>query len=206
MTTDQRLERFFGEIINAFKDGLLVVDRNGIILLVNDAMVRLSGFTREELIGSPCTMLDCDACELLRSDCEDAWCKLFKNRSVKNKRCMLTRKDGSYASALKSAPFSSKEKDGAHSLAQETPVPRPDGVPSAPVGRTQPGLCRSGHEVKTVMVAGKVLMRDRVVLTADEDAIRPEAQVQAEAVARRVAADPVHGEMALLEAMEAGRL
>ena len=35
---------------------------------------------------------------------------------------------------------------------------------------------------------------------------RAEAQAQAEEVARRVAADPVHKEMALLEAMEAGRL
>ena len=56
------------------------------------------------------------------------------------------------------------------------------------------------------MVAGEILMRDRAVLTADEEAIRAEAQVQAEAVARRVAADPVHKEMALLEAMEAGNL
>jgi 5-methylthioadenosine/S-adenosylhomocysteine deaminase len=64
----------------------------------------------------------------------------------------------------------------------------------------------SGHEVVTVMVAGEILMRDRAVLTADEEAIRAEAQVQAEAVARRVAADPVHKEMALLEAMEAGKL
>jgi hypothetical protein len=37
-------------------------------------------------------------------------------------------------------------------------------------------------------------------------AVRAEAQVQAEEVARRVAADPVHKEMALLEAMGAGRL
>jgi len=58
----------------------------------------------------------------------------------------------------------------------------------------------SGHEVKTVMVAGKVLVRGGEVLTADEDAIR------AEAVAQRVAADPVHEGMALLEAMEAGQL
>jgi 5-methylthioadenosine/S-adenosylhomocysteine deaminase len=64
----------------------------------------------------------------------------------------------------------------------------------------------SGHEVKTVMVAGKVLVRDRVVLTADEGAVGAEAQVQAEAVAQRVAADPVHRGMALLEAMEAGQL
>ena len=61
------------------------------------------------------------------------------------------------------------------------------------------------------MVAGKVLVRaaDGVraeVLVADEAAVRAEAQVQAEEVARRVAADPVHKEMALLTAMEAGWL
>ena len=64
----------------------------------------------------------------------------------------------------------------------------------------------SGHEVKTVMVAGKVLVCDGEVLTADEGAIREEAYVQAEEVARRVIADPVHKEMALLEAMGKGWL
>jgi 5-methylthioadenosine/S-adenosylhomocysteine deaminase len=64
----------------------------------------------------------------------------------------------------------------------------------------------SGHEVKTVMVAGKILVRDGEALTADEDAVRAEAQVQAEVVARRVAADPVHKGMVLLDAMETGRL
>ena len=42
----------------------------------------------------------------------------------------------------------------------------------------------SGHEVKTVMVAGVVLVCDGEVLVAD----------------------PVHKEMALLQAMEAGQL
>jgi 5-methylthioadenosine/S-adenosylhomocysteine deaminase len=60
----------------------------------------------------------------------------------------------------------------------------------------------SGHEVKTMMVAGKLLVRDGRVLTADEATLRAEAQVQAEEVAQRVAADPVHKKMALLEAME----
>jgi len=64
----------------------------------------------------------------------------------------------------------------------------------------------SGHQVKTVMVAGRILMRDRQVLTADETAVRAEAQAQAEAVAQRVAADPVRKGMALLAAMEVGRL
>jgi hypothetical protein len=56
------------------------------------------------------------------------------------------------------------------------------------------------------MVAGKVLVQDGEVLIADEAAVRAEAQVQAEEIARRVTADPVHREMALLEAMERGRL
>jgi len=50
------------------------------------------------------------------------------------------------------------------------------------------------------------LVRDSVVLIADGSADRAEAQTQAEAVARRVAADPVHKGMALLAAMETGRL
>ncbi|MBC8506847.1 MAG: amidohydrolase family protein [Anaerolineales bacterium] len=64
----------------------------------------------------------------------------------------------------------------------------------------------SGHEVKTVMVAGQILMRDRQVLTMDETVVQAEAQRQAEAVSLRVAADPVHKKMALLTAMEAGQL
>jgi 5-methylthioadenosine/S-adenosylhomocysteine deaminase len=60
--------------------------------------------------------------------------------------------------------------------------------------------------VKTVMVAGKVIVRDGEVLTADEAAIRAEARIQAEAVAQRVAADPLREGMALLEAIIAGVL
>ena len=77
-----------------------------------------------------------------------------------------------------------------------------------PVRNIVPNLvyAASGHEVQTVMVAGTVLVRDGEVRTADETAIRAEAQTQAESVARRVAADPAHRGMALLEAMEAGRL
>ena len=86
-------------------------------------------------------------------------------------------------------------------------------VLEAPVRNLVPNLvyAASGHEVKMVMVAGRVLVRDgQVLATADggRDAgtIRAEAQAQAAEVARRVAADPVHKGMALLAAMEAGQL
>jgi hypothetical protein len=43
-------------------------------------------------------------------------------------------------------------------------------------------------------------------MIAGQIVVRAEAQSQAEAVADRVAADPVHGDMALLTAMQAGQL
>jgi 5-methylthioadenosine/S-adenosylhomocysteine deaminase len=81
-------------------------------------------------------------------------------------------------------------------------------VLDTPVRNIVPNLvyAASGHEVKTVMGAGKVLVRDGVVLTADEEAIRAEAQIRAEEVARRVATDPFHRGLALLKPMEAGWL
>jgi 5-methylthioadenosine/S-adenosylhomocysteine deaminase len=81
-------------------------------------------------------------------------------------------------------------------------------VLDAPVRNIVPNLvyAGSGHEVRDVMVAGRFLVRDGKLITADEAAIRTEAQEQAEALARRVAADPLHRDMALMQAMAAGQL
>ena len=62
----------------------------------------------------------------------------------------------------------------------------------------------SVHEVK--IVAGQVLMRKGVVLTADEEVFHVEVQLEAERLVRRVAGDLVHEGVTLLEAMEAGWL
>ena len=50
-------------------DGLLVVDVEGVILSVNQAMEQITGFTREELVGQPCTILKCHSClDAMRRD------------------------------------------------------------------------------------------------------------------------------------------
>ena len=64
----------------------------------------------------------------------------------------------------------------------------------------------TGREVTTVIVAGRILVRDRQMLTLEPEAIVAEAQAQSKAVAERVSADPVHDEMVLLKAMAAGQL
>ena len=64
----------------------------------------------------------------------------------------------------------------------------------------------TGKEVRTMVVAGRVVMRDREVLTLSEAQVRAEAQHQAELIGERVARDPLHRDLALLSALRAGQL
>lgn len=94
---------YYKEIFETIDDALMVVGPNGAILVVNAAMERLSGYAREELVGAPCTILNCDACDLIMSKSKETWCMLFETGKVKGKRCLMTKKDGSYASVIQDA-------------------------------------------------------------------------------------------------------
>ncbi len=95
--------RYAWEIINTMNDGLIIVDAKGVIVAVNNAMENLTGFTRRELEGTDCTILNCDACEILRSESKKAYCMLFEIENVTNKRCLMIGKNGKYISVLKNA-------------------------------------------------------------------------------------------------------
>ncbi len=77
-----------------------------------------------------------------------------------------------------------------------------------PVRTLVPNLVYSGtgKEVQTMVVAGRVVMRNREVLTISESEVCAEAQRQAEQVGKRVAEDPLHRDLSLLSAMQAGQL
>ena len=77
-----------------------------------------------------------------------------------------------------------------------------------PIRNLVPNLvyAASGHEVKSVMVAGKLLVQDYQLLTLDESAILADAQAQAHQLEQRVAADPLHHEMVLMQAMAKDQL
>ena len=78
----------------------------------------------------------------------------------------------------------------------------------APVRTLVPNLiyAGTGKEVQTVVVAGRVVMRDRKVLTLSEAGVRAEAQSHAQRIGEQVAKDPLHEELVLLSAMRAGQL
>jgi PAS domain S-box-containing protein len=115
----QEINRHWKKILNTMNDGLMLVAPDGTILMVNHAFERLTGYTPDEVVGRPCTILNCDVCERLIKDKNSVWCTLFdQGRDVK-KRCIVMKKDGTYLPALKNASLL-KDDDGVYIGAVET--------------------------------------------------------------------------------------
>jgi two-component system, NtrC family, response regulator HydG len=100
---EQEMNRYLKEIINTMNDGVVLVAPDGTILMVNLAMQQISGYSREELIGSSCSVFQCDVCDRARAGGKDHWCELFNIGQAHRKSCSLIRKDGSYVRVLKNA-------------------------------------------------------------------------------------------------------
>ena len=100
---EREINRYWKKIVNTMTEGLMLVGPDGTIVMVNDAFEDLTGYTPDEVIGRPCTMLECDACEGAMQTTANKWCKLFEVGQVIKCRCHLLKKDGSYVPALKNA-------------------------------------------------------------------------------------------------------
>jgi PAS domain S-box-containing protein len=103
---EKEINRYWKKIINTMNDGLMVVGRDGTILMVNKAFEQLTGYATDEIIGRSCTVLDCDACERVIKKEGDQWqCGLFESgqKDIKRCRCVITKKDGTLLPALKNA-------------------------------------------------------------------------------------------------------
>lgn len=94
------------QIISTMNDVLMVIALDGTVVMVNQAFETHTGYTKNEVIGQPCTILECDACELtLNPGKGEPWCALFEpsHEGIKRCRCNLRKKDGTYMPALKNA-------------------------------------------------------------------------------------------------------
>ena len=100
---EQELNSYWKTVVNTIQDGLMVVDRDGMIVSVNRALEGITGYSREDLVGRPCTALNCDVCEIARDRQGRHWCALFRTGSLKMRRCTLRRKDGRSIHVLKNA-------------------------------------------------------------------------------------------------------
>jgi two-component system, NtrC family, response regulator HydG len=100
---DESQDQFWRTVINTMIDGLLVVDLEGMILSANQAMEQITGYSRTELVGQPCTILKCHCCldAVVMGQKKD--CELFRRGRVRRRKCILERKDGAPLPVLKNA-------------------------------------------------------------------------------------------------------
>jgi two-component system response regulator HydG len=96
-------EHFWKTVIDTMMDGLIVVDVEGVILSANQAMEHITGYTREELIGQPCTILKCHTCLDSVVMGRKKECELFRRGHVRRRKCILEKKDGTPLPVMKNA-------------------------------------------------------------------------------------------------------
>jgi two-component system, NtrC family, response regulator HydG len=99
---DPNFPRYWKTVVDTMMDGVVIVDRDGTILSVNDALTKMTGYEASELIGRDCMILDCDTCfSDNESGGRDKKCRLLEKGSVVRHRCQIRKKDGSPLHLLK---------------------------------------------------------------------------------------------------------
>lgn len=116
---EQEINRHWKKILDTMTEGLMLIGTDGTILTVNQAFERLLGYTATEVVGRPCSILNCDVCERLIERGEKDWCTLFRQQQDVRKRCIIMKKDGTYLPALKNASLL-RDDNGAALGAVET--------------------------------------------------------------------------------------
>ena len=81
----------------------MIVAPGGVIVSANRAFLELTGYKMSELVGQPCSRLNCTACRHERKSEESHWCRLFRDGEIKKQRCVLVRRDGSRVHIFKNA-------------------------------------------------------------------------------------------------------
>jgi two-component system, NtrC family, response regulator HydG len=99
----RELDGYWKTVVNTLRDGLMIVNTRGAIVSVNKAFEQITGYSREELIGRTCEILQCEACDAALAKGEDHWCSFFQEGETEQHKCRIRRKDGIIINALKNA-------------------------------------------------------------------------------------------------------
>jgi len=97
----RELDGYWKTVVDTIRDGIMIVNPQGTIVSVNQAFERITGYSRNEIIGKPCEILECDICNTTTLSDSDQWCALFNHNDAKQRKCRIRRKDGTFFQALK---------------------------------------------------------------------------------------------------------
>ena len=100
---EQELSSYWKKVVDTIKDGIMIVDKGGIIVSINKAMEGITGYSKDEMLGKTCEILNCSIFKHARMNKGDQWCALFKTGTMNMRKCTFINKDGRFIHVLKNA-------------------------------------------------------------------------------------------------------
>ncbi len=97
------IAKYWKTIVDTLQDGLMVVDPKGDIIAANQAAEKITGYSQDELIGKSCRILNCTGCKIIGKGTGTNWCRLFQKGGIREKKCLITKKDRHSVHIVKSA-------------------------------------------------------------------------------------------------------
>jgi len=94
---------FLMNVFETMREGIMVMDEDGTMQYLNKAAEEITGYSRDEVLGRSCMMLDSDTCVAFTADGKRKKCDLFKRGAIRDKRCRIRSKDGRSVYLLKNA-------------------------------------------------------------------------------------------------------
>ena len=93
----------YSDVFDSMHDGLFLVEPGGRIIMANEALLSMTGYSRQELVGRPCTVFRCDECVRYLNHSSEHWCRLFDSGDRIRQKCHIFTRDGLCLTALKSS-------------------------------------------------------------------------------------------------------
>ena len=93
----------WGTLADTLHDAVLVVNPEGQIVRINQAGEALTGYSREQIEGRNCRVLNCTGCKIIGQGSGVDYCGLFRAGEVRSKRCTITNRSGEKVVVLKRA-------------------------------------------------------------------------------------------------------
>ena len=103
--------KFLMNVLENIRDAIILMNPDGNIIYFNDAAEKITGYSREEVLGQPCTILDTDTCVILTESGRQRCCSLFEDgTSIYEKKCRIRAKSGKTVYLLKNAVLLKNDK------------------------------------------------------------------------------------------------